>query len=46
LIKQLHFNANEGSNQFYINGEGLLAGIYVLRLQTGKEIFTQKIVKQ
>lgn len=46
LVQQMNFSTTEGINQFYIDGTKLSAGIYMLRLQTDKQLITQKIVKQ
>jgi len=46
LIKQQSFIVKEGNNQFYISGEQLASGIYLLRLNTNSQIITEKIIKQ
>ncbi|MBC7935340.1 MAG: T9SS type A sorting domain-containing protein [Rhizobacter sp.] len=45
-MKQLNFTVTNGINQLYINGAELAAGVYLLRLKTGKKVLTQKIIKQ
>jgi len=46
LVKQQSFNVREGNNQFYISGEHLSSGIYLLRLNTNSQIITENIIKQ